>query len=111
MVKSKLMNSWAIIKTGGKQYKVSEGQILDIEKLNGKEGDAVNFGEVLLLSNDGTVTVGKPLVEKAKVKAKVVSNFKGKKIRVVKFKSKSKYLRITGHRQQKTKVLIEKIES
>lgn len=102
---------WAVIKTGGKQYKVSEGQKIDIEKLGKKDGESVKFDEVLLVNSNGSVKIGKPLLEKTSVKAKVVSNFKDKKIRVVKFKSKSKYLRTTGHRQQKTKVLIEKIES
>lgn len=103
--------NWAIIRTGGKQYKVSEGQSVDIEKLSKKDGESVNFDEVLLVSNDGSVKVGKPLVEKSSVKAKVISTFKDKKVRVVKYKSKSRYLRTNGHRQTKTKVLIEKIES
>lgn len=103
--------NWAVIRTGGKQYKVSEGQTIDIEKLDKKDGESIKFDEVLLVSNDGTVKVGKPLVEKSSVKAKVETNFKDKKIRVVKYKSKSRYLRTTGHRQTKTKVTIEKIES
>lgn len=103
--------NWAVIRTGGKQYKVAEGEQVDIEKLDKKDGESVKFDEVLLVSTDSSVKVGKPLVEKSSVKAKVVSNFRDKKIRVVKFKSKSKYLRTNGHRQSKTKVLIEKIES
>lgn len=110
MLKSYLMN-WAIIRTGGKQYKVAEGQTIDIEKLDKKDGESVKFDEVLLVSNDGSVKVGKPLVEKSSVTAKVTGNFRDKKVRVVKYKSKSRYLRTTGHRQSKTKVLIEKIES
>ncbi|KKR78147.1 MAG: 50S ribosomal protein L21 [Candidatus Curtissbacteria bacterium GW2011_GWA1_40_9] len=105
------MNNWAVIRTGGKQYMVFEGQSIDIEKLRGKDGDIVSFEEVLLVSNSGSIKIGKPLVEKVKVKAEIISSFKGKKIRVVKFKSKSRYLRTTGHRQQKTRVHIEKIES
>jgi len=103
--------NWAVIRTGGKQYKVSEGESIDIEKLDKKDGESVKFDEVLLVGTDGSVKVGKPLVEKSSVKAKVISNFRDKKIRVVKFKSKSKYTRTNGHRQSKTKVLIEKIES
>lgn len=98
---------WAIIKTGGKQYKVSEGQKIVVEKLETKDGK-VTFDQVLLLGGDRN-TIGTPLVEKAKVSGKVLENFKEKKIRVVKFKSKSRYTRTSGHRQSKTKILIEKI--
>ncbi|MEK7581141.1 MAG: 50S ribosomal protein L21 [Patescibacteria group bacterium] len=105
------MNNWAVIKTGGKQYMVSEGQELSVEKLQKKDGDSISFDQVLLVSEDSSLKIGKPLVEKAKVKAKVVASFRDKKIRVVKYKSKSRYTRTTGHRQTKTKILIEKIES
>lgn len=104
------MNTWAVIKTGGKQYKVEEGETLAIEKLEAK-GDTISFDEVLLVSSDGKLQIGKPFVEKAKVKAKIVENFKDKKVVVVKFKSKSRYMRTRGHRHQKTRVLIQKIES
>ena len=104
------MDTWAVIKTGGKQYKVAEGETLEVEKMDKKEGDSVKFDEVLLVNTNGNLKVGKPLVEKAAVKAKVLENFKSKKVRVVKFKSKSHYLRTYGHRQSKTKVLIEKIQ-
>lgn len=102
------MSNWAVIKTGGKQYKVSEGQTIVVEKIEGEKDSKVNFEEVLALGGD-KVVVGMPLVDKAKVDGKLIETFKDKKIRVVKFKSKSKYLRTTGHRQQKTRVLIEKI--
>lgn len=105
------MGSWVVIRTGGKQYKVAQGQSLDVEKLESKEGDLVKFNEVLLVSSNGDLIVGRPLVEKASVKARVVSNFRDKKIRVVKYKSKSRYTRTTGHRQAKTKISIEKIEN
>lgn len=105
------MKTWAIIKTGGKQYKVTEGDTLAVEKLNVNSQSTINFDEVLLVSNSGKLQIGKPFVEKAKVKAKILENFKDKKIRVVKFKSKSRYLKVRGHRQKKTKVLIEKITS
>lgn len=90
---------------------VSEGQELSVEKLQKKDGDSISFDQVLLVSEDSSLKIGKPLVEKAKVKAKVVASFRDKKIRVVKYKSKSRYTRTTGHRQTKTKILIEKIES
>ena len=104
------MNTWAIIRTGGKQYKVEVNQTLAVEKLEAK-GESISFDEVLLISADGKLQIGRPLVEKAKVKAKILGDFKDKKVRVVKFKSKSRYTRTTGHRHQKTKILIEKIES
>lgn len=100
---------WAVIKTGGKQYKVAEGQSITIEKLEAKD-DKVTFDQVLLLAGDKT-QIGTPLVDKAKVTAKVLENFKDKKVRVVKFKSKSRYTRTYGHRQNLTKVLIEKIQA
>jgi len=104
------MDTWAVIKTGGKQHKVKIGQTLAVEKLAAK-GEPITFDQVLLISSGGKLQVGKPLIEKAKVKAKILGDFKDKKIRIVKFKPKSRYLRTTGHRHQKTKVKIEKIES
>ncbi len=111
MLKSPPMDIWAIIRTGGKQYKVAVGETIAIEKIAGKAEGPVQFDEVLLVKNGEDLKVGKPIVEKAKVKGKILEAFKDKKIRVVKYKSKSRYLRTTGHRQQKLKVLIEKIES
>lgn len=105
------MNKIAVIKTGGKQYKVEEGQTLEIEKINKGEKDPLVFNEVLLIAENDKLELGRPYVANAQVKAKVLKNFKDKKIRVVKFKSKSRYLRTKGHRQQKTRVLIEKISS
>ncbi|OGE04390.1 50S ribosomal protein L21 [Candidatus Curtissbacteria bacterium RIFCSPLOWO2_01_FULL_41_18] len=103
------MSNWAIIKTGGKQYKVAEGEKLAVEKIDAAGKDTIQLNEVLLVKKNGTLKIGKPLVANIKVKAKILENFKDKKIRVVKFKSKSRYLRTRGHRQQKTKILIEKI--
>lgn len=102
------MSTWAIIKTGGKQYKVEEGETLVVEKLGGEKDSKITFDQVLTLGGD-KVMLGTPLVEKAKVAAKIIETFKDKKVRIVKFKSKSRYTRTNGHRQQKTKVLIEKI--
>ena len=101
---------WAVIKTGGKQYKVSEGETIDIEKIKNHEKESITFNEILALGGED-VKVGKPLVEKAKVTGKILQSFRGPKIRVIKFKSKSKYLRTTGHRQPQLKVLIEKISA
>ncbi len=102
---------YAIIKTGGKQYKVAEGDEIFVEKLNVAEGDAVTFDEVLTVVSDGDVKVGKPVVEGAKVTGKVEAQGKGKKIRIFKYKAKSNYRRRQGHRQPYTKVVIEKIEA
>ena len=102
--------TWAVIRTGGKQYKVSVGETIDIEKLKDSSGEVVSFSDVLAVGGD-EVKIGTPVVEKAKVMAKVVKEFKGPKIRVVKFKSKSRYTRTTGHRQQLTQVTIEKISA
>ena len=103
------MDKYAVIKTGGKQYLVNEDQILDIEKIKGEKGDKISFDEVLLIK-DKKLSLGKPNL-KAKVKAEIVAQFKDKKIRVAKFKAKSRYRLVRGHRQQKTKVKIFKILS
>lgn len=105
------MKNWAVIKSGSIQYKVEEGDQISVEKLNVNRQAKINFDQVLLISRDGKIELGKPLIDKAKVKVKVLGNYKEKKVRVVKFKSKSRYLRTRGHRQEKTNVLIEKISS
>src|SRR3989344_4088034 len=102
------MDTWAVIKTGGKQYIVKEGRTISVEKIEGDKDSKITFAKVLALGGE-KVIVGTPLVDKAKVTGKLVETYKDKKIRVVKFKSKSRYLRTRGHRQQKSKVLVEKI--
>jgi large subunit ribosomal protein L21 len=102
---------YAIIETGGKQYRVSEGDVVFIEKVEVAEGEAVEFDRVLTVVTDSNVVVGKPVVAGAKVTGKVVSQGKGKKIFVFKYKAKSNYRRRQGHRQPFTKVVIEKIEA
>ncbi|MBR3457753.1 MAG: 50S ribosomal protein L21 [Selenomonadaceae bacterium] len=102
---------YAIIKTGGKQYRVAEGDVVMVEKLDAAEGDSVVFDQVLTVVNDGDVKVGKPLVEGAKVTGKVEAQGKARKILVFKYKAKSNYRRRQGHRQPFTKVVIEKIEA
>ncbi|MBQ4630722.1 MAG: 50S ribosomal protein L21 [Clostridia bacterium] len=99
---------YAIIVTGGKQYKVSEGDVLFIEKLDAAEGDAVKFDKVLAIGGEKTV-IGTPVVEGASVDAKVVANGKGKKVIVFKYKPKKGEKTKQGHRQPFTKVQIEKI--
>jgi len=105
------MNVWAVIQTGGKQYKVNEGQTIAVEKLEHGSKGLINFDKVLLVAKNDGIILGKPFVEKVKVVGKAIENFRDKKIRVVKFKSKSRYRRTQGHRQTKTRILIEKIVS
>lgn len=99
---------FAIIKTGGKQYKVSEGDIIFIEKLDAAEEETVKFDEVCAVCGDSFVA-GKPTVEGAYVTAKVLGNGKSKKIYIMKYKSKKNEKKKIGHRQLYTKVQIEKI--
>ncbi|MCD8382831.1 MAG: 50S ribosomal protein L21 [Clostridiales bacterium] len=99
----------AIIVTGGKQYKVAEGDTLFIEKLPVEAGDNVTFDQVLAVIDGENATFGTPTVEGARVEASVVKNGKGRKIRVLKYKPKSGYKRTQGHRQPYTKVTIGKI--
>lgn len=102
--------NYAVIKTGGKQYRVSEDEILNVEKLPFEKNSEVVFGEVLLVKDKDKLLIGKPKIEKAKVSALVVDNFRDKKIRVLKYKAKSHYKRVIGHRQPLTRVKIVKIE-
>lgn len=100
---------YAVIETGGKQYKVQEGDVVFIEKLDVENGAAVTFDKVLAVSDEGNVTFGKPLVENASVSAKVLGQGKDKKVIVFKYKAKKNYRNKTGHRQPYTKVQIDKI--
>ena len=102
---------YAIVKTGGKQYKVAEGDTIFVEKLEADEGETVVFDQVLTVVNDASVKVGRPMVDGAKVTGKVMAHGKGKKILVFKYKAKSNYRKRQGHRQPFTKVIIEKIEA
>ncbi|MCI5996904.1 MAG: 50S ribosomal protein L21 [Peptoniphilaceae bacterium] len=100
---------YAIIETGGKQYQVEEGKSIFVEKLNLEEGAKVSFDRVLLVSNDGDIKVGSPVVEGAKVEGTVELNGRGKKVIIFKFKAKKNYRKKKGHRQPFTKVKIESI--
>ncbi len=100
---------YAIIKTGGKQYKVSEGDLVRVEKLAYEVGDTVDFDQVLLVSNNGELKVGSPVVEGAKVSATVEDQNKDKKIVVYKYKPKKQYRKKQGHRQPYTLVKINSI--
>ena len=100
---------YAIIETGGKQYKVQEGDVVFIEKLVAEEGSEVSFDKVLAVSSEGSLNLGSPLVNDASVNAKVLNHGKEKKMIIFKYKPKKGYRKKQGHRQPYTKVLIEKI--
>ena len=100
---------YAVIKSGGKQHKVSEGEEILLEKLSLDEGEVIEFSEVLAVNKDGNLNVGKPLLEGAVVKGKVINHLKTKKITVIKMKRRKDYRKKQGHRQNLTKVKIESI--
>ncbi|PTM58279.1 50S ribosomal protein L21 [Desmospora activa] len=102
---------YALIETGGKQYRVEEGQSVYIEKLAAAEGETVTFDKVLLVNKEDGTVIGTPVVEGAKVTGKVEKQGKAKKIVVFKYKPKKNYKRKQGHRQPFTKVVIESIEA
>ena len=103
------MTQFAIIRTGGKQYLVSAGQKLKIEKLDAREGEKIVFDEVLLVSDDKKTDVGTPYIKSAKVEAKVLKQGRTKKIIVFKYHAKTRYRKKKGHRQSFTEVEIIKI--
>ena len=100
---------YAVIRSGGKQYRVAPGQTIRLEKVVGELGAKVELGDVLLVENDGNVTVGSPLVANAKIEATVVENDRAKKILIFKKKRKKQYRRTQGHRQDYTAVRIDNI--
>lgn len=102
---------YAVVATGGKQYKVSEGDVIFVEKLDAEVDATVELDSVLAVSKEDGLVLGKPVVEGAKVVAKVMSQGKAKKIIVFKYKRKKDYRRKQGHRQPYTKLMIEKINA
>jgi len=100
-----------VIKTGGKQYKVTKGQLMKFEKLPGEVGDKIEFDQVLLKSDDkgSKLEIGKPFLKDAKVEAEILEQARDKKVIVVKYKRKTRYRRKAGHRQHFTKVKINKV--
>ena len=100
---------FAVIETGGKQYKVTEGDVIFVEKLGASDGEKVTFDKVLPVSNGDNTNVGAPYVDGASVTANVIKSGKGKKILVMTYKSKKNEKKKQGHRQPYTKVQIEKI--
>lgn len=100
---------YAVIKTGGKQYLITENQQVALEKLAGNPKSEIEFKEVLLVNDDQKVYLGNPLVKNAKVTATILEQKKDKKIRVAKFRAKSRYRKVKGHRQPITLIKINKI--
>ena len=101
---------YAIIKTGGKQYRVQQGDTLQVEKLEGEEGSEIQFNDVLMYSDGEQIKLGEPVIENAMVKAHIIDQGKKKKIIVFKYKRRKGYKRTRGHRQHYTAVKIDSIE-
>ena len=102
---------YAVFRSGGKQYRASEGERVRVERLDAGEGDAVEFDQVLMVADGADVTLGAPLVEDSRVRGVVTAQGRGKKILVTKFKRRKNYKRIKGHRQHFTEVEITSIGS
>ncbi len=102
---------FAVIETGGKQYKVQKGDVLAVEKLDIKEGQKITFDKVLLVEGDGETLIGTPHVKNALVKAEIVESFKDTKVIVFKKKRRKQYKKMRGHRQELTRIRIEEIVS
>lgn len=100
---------YAVIETGGKQYRVAENDRLTVEKIEGKAGSTIELSKVLLVADGDKITAGKPLVQGAKVTAKVLGQSKGRKLRIAKFVRRGGYFNRMGHRQLLTTIAIEKI--
>jgi large subunit ribosomal protein L21 len=100
---------YAIVESGGKQYKVQPGDLIDVELLPAAQGDTVELDQVLLIFDDDTVTVGKPVVEGVRVRATVIKETKGKKVVIFMYRPKKRIRQKTGHRQRYTRLQIEEI--
>jgi len=100
---------YAVVKTGGKQYRVNSGDTLKVEKLNAEVGDTVAFDEVLMVNDGKSTKIGTPLVDGAKVQAKVVAHGRGDKVKIFKFNRRKHYRKTQGHRQSYTEIQIDSI--
>jgi large subunit ribosomal protein L21 len=100
---------YAVIKTGGKQHRVSEGDVIAIEKIHGVKGDSVVFDQVLMVEKEGDIRIGRPLLEGVKVVGEILAQAKAAKITVFKMKKRKGYRKKTGHRQQLTSAKIKEI--
>jgi large subunit ribosomal protein L21 len=101
---------FVIIEQGGKQFRVAEGETIEVDRLPNEEGEALTLEDILLSVDDEEITIGTPHIKGAKVQAKVLDHFKGRKILVFKYRPKQRYRVKSGHRQQYTRLLIESIE-
>lgn len=102
---------YAIVEIAGQQFKVEKDQKIFVHRLDGKEGDKVEFDKVLLLEDEGKISIGTPKIDKAKVTAKIISQLKGDKVIVFKKKKRKGYQKLNGHRQQFTKIHIQDIKA
>jgi large subunit ribosomal protein L21 len=102
---------YAVIKSGGKQHKVAEGEIITVEKIDAKEGSNVEFSEVLAVNKEGNLQVGRPLLEGAKVVGKVINHIKAPKVTIIKMKRRQDWRKKQGHRQNLSKIEIKSIET
>jgi large subunit ribosomal protein L21 len=102
---------FAIVRTGGKQYRVETGQTVEVERLPYEVGQQIDLGEVLMISTEGDVRLGTPVVKGGRVRATVLAHNRGPKIDVFKYKNKKRYRHLSGHRQELTRLLIEAIEA
>ena len=100
---------YAVVETGGKQYRVKVGDTINVEKLDAEAGDEVTLDRVLLVGNDGEITIGRPVVEGASVVASVDGQTKGDKIRIFKMRAKKRYRKTIGHRQKLTTITVKDI--
>lgn len=100
---------YAVVQAGGKQYKVSEGDVIAVERMQNDAGHEFNFDKVLMYAADGAFQLGQPTLPSVTITGKIVEHFKGRKIRVAKYKAKARIRTVSGHRQLLTKVQIEKI--
>ncbi|MDY6846384.1 MAG: 50S ribosomal protein L21 [Chloroflexota bacterium] len=101
---------FVIVEQGGKQYRAAEGDTIEVDRLPNEVGEALTLEDVLLSVDDNDVVIGTPVIEGAKIQAKVLEHFKGRKILVFKYKPRQRYRVKSGHRQQYTRLLIESIE-
>ena len=102
---------YAIVNTGGKQYKIQQGDVLRVEKIPGEVGSPVSFDKVLMFSDGENVNIGRPVLDNVAVKGHIVDQGKGKKIIVFKYKRRKRYRRKLGHRQQYTEIKIDSIDA
>ncbi|MFT5519997.1 MAG: large subunit ribosomal protein L21 [Enterobacterales bacterium] len=102
---------YAVIQSGGKQHRVSDGLVLKLEKINSETGATIDFDKILMVADGENITIGKPYVDGAKVSAEIVSHGRGKKVKIIKFKRRKHHMKQMGHRQWYTEVKITGISA